>query len=628
MTMMRPHEIKATYLARKAIVYLRQSTPEQVQNNQGSTAAQLGQRRYAEEWGWPADAIEIIDTDLGLSGTATAHRSGYLRLVEAIKAGAVGVVLVSDHTRLGRNLEEWLAFLTECACHDVLIANDGKIIDAADQGALLSTRMLALVGEYENAARREHIRRGIDAKVAAGRAVTKPPTGYVAVGDGAWELDVPSVQAPINAVFSTFLEKRSCAQTVRALRKLGIRIPRRPPGKPLRWVEPTVGVVRQILKNERYTGSYHYREQVTDPVRGRNARGQLRVRRARDEERIAVPNHHPPYVDDEQWREIQEILRLHAPCAERRNLGPGSALLQGIVRCGLHADRAMAVGYKPARRDGRRSHNYYCSGDYRSGGEQCGHTAGRILDEAVVRVILDRLAPPSLHEIRAAWEQVRRSELGGRRLVQMQLNQARQTAVEIEHHYMHADPVNRLVAQQLESKLEAAMREIKRLEGDLHAAKCEPSIFTESAFDELTDLCADLPRLFWAPTTTHEERKEVVRTLVKTVIVEERSPEVIHARVVWADGAPDSCVAARLFRYAHRMVVELAAGGSSAREIAERLNELQLTVLRGGPWSEQAVKGFLERRLRGAGRATSGPEPTDRTVAGPVARRVEHAPAR
>jgi DNA invertase Pin-like site-specific DNA recombinase len=628
MTIARPHEIKATHLARRAVVYLRQSTPEQVQSNQGSTAAQLGQRRYAEEWGWPADAIEIIDSDLGLSGAAAAHRPGYRRLVEQIKEGAVGVVLVSDYTRLGRNLEEWLAFLTECARHGVLIANDGKIIDAADQGALLSTRMLALVGEYENAARREHIRRGIAAKVAAGKAVTAAPAGYVSVGDGAWELDVPSVQTALNAVFRTFLEERSCARTVRALRKLGVRIPRRPPGKPLRWVEPTVGVVRQILKNERYTGSYHYREQVTDPVRGRNARGQLRVRRARDEERIVVPNHHPPYIDYEQWREIQEILRLHAPSAERRNLGPAAAVLQGVVRCGLHTNQAMSVGYKSARRDGRRAHNYYCVGNYRRGGEQCGHTAGRILDEAVVRVILDRLAPPSLHEIHAAWEQVRRSELGGRHLVQMQLNQARQTAVEIEHHYMHADPVNRLVAHRLESKLEAAMREIERLEGDLHAAKSEPSILTESAFDELTELCADLPQLFWAPTTTHEERKEIVRTFVKTVIVEERSPEVIHARIVWADGAPDSCVEARLFRYAHRMIVELAAEGSCAGEIAERLNELQLMVLRGGPWSEQAVKGFLERRVRGAGRATSRPEPTDRAVAGPVARLVENVPAR
>jgi DNA invertase Pin-like site-specific DNA recombinase len=112
-----------------AVVYIRQSTPEQVQDNRGSTAAQLGQRRYAEEWGWQPGAIEVIDTDSGLSGSAATHRPGYRRLVEQIQAGAVGVVLVSDHTRLGRNLGECLTFLTECARHDVLVASDGKIVD-------------------------------------------------------------------------------------------------------------------------------------------------------------------------------------------------------------------------------------------------------------------------------------------------------------------------------------------------------------------------------------------------------------------------------------------------------------------------------------------------------------------
>src|SRR5512140_3665727 len=99
----RPHEIKASHLARKAVVYLRQSSDAQVMNNLGSTDAQRAQRRYAEAWGWSPDLIEMIDDDLGLSGAAASHRQGYQRLLKDIEAALVGAVFVSDESRLGRD---------------------------------------------------------------------------------------------------------------------------------------------------------------------------------------------------------------------------------------------------------------------------------------------------------------------------------------------------------------------------------------------------------------------------------------------------------------------------------------------------------------------------------------------
>src|SRR5713101_8901482 len=346
-----PSEVKPTHLARAAKVYVRQSSESQAVNNRGSTEYQLAQRRYPEAWGWRSEQIEVVDEDLGMTGAAAHHRRGYLRILEEMKAGRVGGVFVSDPTRLGRSLKDYLSFLEECAGHDVLLVFDGKICNVGDNQGLFTSRLLALVGEYESAARQDHIRRGITAKVSAGKAVTAAPAGYVSFADGSWDLDPdPAVQAAISAVFRVFLEERSCARAARKLKELGITLPRRPPGRPLRWIEPNVRVVRQIIRNRRYSGDYIYREQVTDRSRGRGPRGQLRVRPGSEVERVVVADHHPRYVSREQQKEILEILRLHAPSKERRQLGPGSALLQGVIRCARH--RAMSVGYKKPRSDG------------------------------------------------------------------------------------------------------------------------------------------------------------------------------------------------------------------------------------------------------------------------------------
>src|SRR5438045_3031936 len=117
----RPSEVKPIHLARAAKIYVRQSTEFQAENNRGSTAYQRGQRRYPEAWGWRPDQIEVVDEDLGLTGAAADHRRGYLRILEEMNADRVGAVFVSDPTRLGRSLKEYLGFLEECALHDVLL---------------------------------------------------------------------------------------------------------------------------------------------------------------------------------------------------------------------------------------------------------------------------------------------------------------------------------------------------------------------------------------------------------------------------------------------------------------------------------------------------------------------------
>ena len=99
--------ITIDHLARKAIIYIRQSTPQQALTNQESLRLQYALEQRAVELGWPADNIEVIDSDLGLRGASTQHRAGFQELVAKVTLGQVGVILSFDVTRLSRNCSDW-----------------------------------------------------------------------------------------------------------------------------------------------------------------------------------------------------------------------------------------------------------------------------------------------------------------------------------------------------------------------------------------------------------------------------------------------------------------------------------------------------------------------------------------
>ena len=78
---MKSEPIEPTHLASKAVVYIRQSTPHQVVSNHESLRLQYALRQCARELGWHEADIDVIDTDLGLSGAFAAQRGGFKELV-------------------------------------------------------------------------------------------------------------------------------------------------------------------------------------------------------------------------------------------------------------------------------------------------------------------------------------------------------------------------------------------------------------------------------------------------------------------------------------------------------------------------------------------------------------------
>lgn len=135
---MKSELVTPNHLTRKAVVYIRQSTPHQVVSNQESLSLQYALRQRARELGWREAAIDVIDTDLGLSGASTAHRNGFKELVGRVGLSEVGLILSIDVTRLARNCTDWYPLLDICGLRGCLIADrDGVYDPGTPNGRLL-----------------------------------------------------------------------------------------------------------------------------------------------------------------------------------------------------------------------------------------------------------------------------------------------------------------------------------------------------------------------------------------------------------------------------------------------------------------------------------------------------------
>src|SRR3990167_2553964 len=98
--------VKIQHLERKAIIYIRQSSPHQVLTNQESLKLQYALKQRAVDLGWHENNIEIIDADLGLTGSTTEGRHGFKDLLAKVTLGHAGIVLSYEVTRLSRNCSD------------------------------------------------------------------------------------------------------------------------------------------------------------------------------------------------------------------------------------------------------------------------------------------------------------------------------------------------------------------------------------------------------------------------------------------------------------------------------------------------------------------------------------------
>ncbi len=585
-------KIRPEHLDRAAIVYVRQSSRQQVLDHSESTRLQYALAERAVVLGWARSQVAVIDEDLGVSAATADSRKGFARLVTEVTMGRAGIVLGIEMSRLARTGRDWHQLLELCSLSGVLLADPDGVYDPGVYNDRLLLGLKGTMSEAELYLIRQRMLSGRLAKAERGELAIPLPIGYVRRPSGEVILD-PDEQAQqvVRLVFGTFRRLGTLNGVLRYLVAQQVQLPVRVHAGPskgeLEWRRPSRETLQIMLRNPVYAGYYAYGRRQVEPRRkvpGRPSTG--RVVKDSSEWLVLLPGRLPAYITPEEYE--ANVARMAANRQTAATPGAprdGAALLSGLLRCGRCGGHRMTVRYHDGRGAARSAHGYDCAfyqTNYGTGG-RCQHIAGPALDAYVAGQVLDAMAPAALEVSMAAASQAEdeRAMLG--KLWRQRLERARYNADRARRQYQLAEPENRLVIRQLEADWEAALAEAARLEADYQRfTEEQPEALTEAQRTAIQSLASDLPQVWHAPSTTQADRKELLRILIEditaTVI---GTSELVNVTITWAGGHQTSGQAvrpvARLDQLSYypallARVTELAGAGRTSRQIAGALN--------------------------------------------------------
>src|SRR6266540_4702162 len=221
--------LTAAQLRRAAVVYVRQSSPSQLERNTESTQRQYALVTRAVELGFAREAVVVIDEDLGVSGSGTAERSGFARLTAEVALGHVGLVLGLEVSRLARNNADWYRLLDLCALTDTLIGDGDGLYHPRAFNDRLVLGLKGTMSEAELHTLRARLEGGIRSKAARGELRRALPVGLVwGQEDGEILIDPDeAVRGAIQTIFDRFAELGSVRQVWLWMRREAVQFPMR-----------------------------------------------------------------------------------------------------------------------------------------------------------------------------------------------------------------------------------------------------------------------------------------------------------------------------------------------------------------------------------------------------------------
>jgi DNA invertase Pin-like site-specific DNA recombinase len=580
-------KVQPKHLTRLAIVYVRQSTPQQVFNNRESTQRQYALDRRAMQLGWSPDRIEVVDEDQGHSGADAQSRHGFQSILARIVQDQVGIVLGLEMSRLARSNKDWHQLLETCAIFQTLLADQDGVYDPTDYNDRLLLGLKGTISEAELHILRSRMYEGMLNKARRGEIVNHPPIGYVKAAKGELALDPDAqVQTVVRILFAQFDRLGTVSGLLRYLVREGIHIPVRPhygvERGQLVWRRPNRITLQTLLRHPVYAGFYRWGHRSVDrrrKVPGRRNTG--RTVRAPKDCLVLLPDRCPAYITPERFWANQDRLTANragaaTPGAPRR----GPALLGGLLLCGRCGYRLM-VNYN----DGGRSLRYCCSRGLTSYGEmECQTLSGRRLDALVAEQVLAVLQPAALALHLAAAEDIEQQRKLLHQNWQQQLQRADYQVERARRQYQSVEPDNRLVASELERLWEEALRQQGRLRVEYEQfCQSQPARLSAQEREQIRQLAQDIPALWRAETTTAEDRKRLVRILIEKVEVEvQGKTEQVKVAIHWSGGSVSRHELVRTVQRYEQLadyprlcarVEELRQQGKSMEEVAACLNE-------------------------------------------------------
>lgn len=598
-------KITAEHLQRTAYIYIRQSTPGQVRNNQESRRRQYALKDHAKQLGW--SSVEVIDEDQGRSGSGTTARSGFDRLLGAICDRKVGAVIGLEISRVARNGREWHTLMEFCAIVGTLVIDEHGVYDPRLPNDRLLLGMKSTMAEMELATFRQRSMEARKLKASRGELYCgEAAVGFVKSGRGGLDKDPDlRVQAAVKLILEKFDELGSVRKVFLWHVEQELRIPYVIHREDVRieWSLPTYSMILGMIRNPVYAGAYVFGRR-SSKVTLQNGRKKISQTVERDPAKwgTLIKDHHESYVSWDVFEHNQQILanntNMHGEQVQGSIRG-GEALLAGLLRCG-HCGHKLIVAY--SRFSGPTGHGRYWCRDNKGDAKQCISFGALPVDDAVSMEVLRRLQPLGIEAALQAIEDHKAADSDVRRQVELALEQARYEASLARRQYDAVDPLNRLVAAELERRWNDRLLVVVELENKLaNLNNSETQGFTETEREELLCLGADLERVWIHPGASAETRKRILRTVIKEIIVCVED-DLVHMKLHWHGGDHTEVVAKRnrvgQTRFAPSPdtidLIRALARLQSDSGIASTLNRMGIRTSKGNTWNAVRVSSFRQ----------------------------------
>ena len=592
-------KIRPEHLARRAIVYLRQSSEKQVRQNLESQRLQYEVAERIRALGWKQ--VEIIDSDLGCSASmASARREGFERVLSAVALGEVGIVGSREASRLSRTDRDWCRLLEVCQIFGTLIADEQQIYDLNYLDDQLVLGIKGTLSVVELKVIRQRMQAGQESKARRGELFKRLPVGYVLdpMGKIALHPDQRICEA-IRLVFVKFRERWSVRQTFQWFRDHDIELPANPiQGTRLVWKIPTQSLVRDILINPFYAGAYVWgRRPVTTLLVDGGLEKRQETTRQAEECRVFIPNHHVGYID---WATYEENRRM----TQRNSVNwqgdesmtairAGQGLLVGLLRCG-HCGRKLHVRYWGGRGTNAR---YLCKGNYDDGGQYCVGFGGASVDRRLGQELLRVISPLGVNASLRALEELSAGDAAQRIALSSKLDQLEYEAKKAFEQYDAVDARNRLVASELERRWNEKLEEIETTKQRL--ASLNGKRYSLSAEEEARILAMgeNFTEIWQSDRCPPALKKMIFRTVVEEIVAHtDAEKKTLQFTVHWKGGthtqltmerprsATDCATSMEALEVIRRMAVR-----HGDDQIASVLNRLGYSTGKSKRWNQTRV---------------------------------------
>jgi len=606
-------KITPDHLARRAALYIRQSSIRQVYENQESTKRQYALKQSGIALGWPEDMIDVIDEDLGTSGASVGARAGYKKLVSEVSQENIGIVISIEASRLSRSSSDWSNLLEICRLTRTLILDEDGLYDPSDFNDRMLLGLKGTMSEAELHYLCARMKGGLDNKARRGELKINIPTGYVYDDfDQITKDPDENVQIVVQLIFDTYARLHSCQATLKELRGKDILFPKKDRTgynkNTLQWRDLTHMQILHMIHNPIYAGTYQfglrkYQKTMT---------GHRVIMQDKSKCIAYIEDHHEGYITKEQYWRNQQYLDEHRLLKDMSNparataVRQGCALLQGIAYCGK-CGRRMGVRYTtyPAYGTMVSRPAYWCVEEkIQTAATACQQVAsGASVDQAVGEILVDMVTPLAMASVIQVQDELvqRNHEIDA--LKQKELTRCKKEMETARLRFLNTDPANTLVSKRLESDWNEKIRVYEnRLEAYEREAAGAMDMVSQDVRERLVAMATNFNELWHSPNVSNEEKKRIIRFLVETVLITQYVDH-IHLTIQFKGGTVKELDIERGKRSfetwrtppeALKVIDEGLSQLKTSAEISDILNEHGLISGKGLPYTRELVNSIIK----------------------------------